>query len=101
MENKGSKELAQLWQERVAQLQASGVTQRAYAKEHGFSEHQVSYWVRRMTIPPAAPALLPVQVAPSPVAAEAAMSLRSELGWTLTLPNDVPASWLAELMRGL
>jgi hypothetical protein len=29
------------------------------------------------------------------------MSLRSELGWTLTLPSDVPASWLAELMRGL
>ena len=101
MENKGNKELAQLWQERVAQLQASGMTQRAYAMEHGFSEHQVSYWVRRMTIPPAAPALLPVLVAPSPVAAEAAMSLRSELGWTLTLPSDVPASWLAELMRAL
>jgi hypothetical protein len=100
MENK---ERTQLWQERVAQLQASGVTQRAYAMEHGLSEHQVSYWVRRLTIPPAAPALLPVQVAPSPspVPAEAAMSLRSELGWTLTLPSDVPVSWLAELMRSL
>ena len=101
MENKESKERTQLWQERVAQFQASGVTQRAFAMEHGLSEHQVSYWVRRMTIPPAAPALLPVQVAPSPVPAQAAMSLRSELGWTLTLPSDVPASWLAELMRGL
>ena len=32
---------------------------------------------------------------------KAPMSLRSELGWTLTLPSDVPASWLAELMRAL
>jgi transposase-like protein len=101
MEDKENKERAQLWQQRVAQLKAGGMSQRAYAMEHGFSEHQVSYWVRRLTIPPAAPALLPVLVAPSPVPAEASMSLRSELGWTLTLPSDVPASWLAELMRAL
>ena len=41
MENKENKERTQLWQERVAQLQASGMTQRAYAMEHGLSEHQV------------------------------------------------------------
>jgi hypothetical protein len=101
MENKANKERTQLWQERVAQLQASGVSQRAYAIEHGFSEHQVSYWVRRITQPQAAPALLPVLVAPSSVTAAAAMSLRSEHGWTLTLPSDVPASWVAELVRAL
>jgi hypothetical protein len=36
-------------------------------------------------------------VAPAAVA----ISLRSERGWTVTLPGDVPASWLAELMRAL
>jgi hypothetical protein len=37
-----------------------------------------------------------------PAAAPAApLSLRSEQGWTLTLPSDVPASWLTELMRAL
>lgn len=92
----------QLWQERVAQLQVSGMSQRAYAVEHGFSVRQVGYWVRRMTKSPAtAPALLPVRVAPSAAPAVAAMSMRSERGWTLTLPSDVPASWLAELMRAL
>ena len=91
----------QLWQERITQLQASGMSQRAYAMEHGFSTRQVSYWVRRMTKSQAAPALLPVRVAPSVSPALAAMSLRSERGWTLTLPGDVPASWLAELMRAL
>ena len=53
-----------------------------------------------MTRAPALPGLLPVRVAPAaPVAA--AISLRNERGWTLSLPGDVPASWLAELMRAL
>ncbi|MCE3605415.1 hypothetical protein LXA47_17660 [Massilia sp. P8910] len=53
-----------------------------------------------MTAVQAAPALLPVRVAQE--AAEVrAISLRSERGWTLTLPGDVPASWLAELMQAL
>jgi hypothetical protein len=43
---------------------------------------------------------LPVRVAPA-VAAAAPINLRSENGWTLMLPSDVPASWLAELMRAL
>ena len=101
MESKANKEREQLWQERVAQLQASGLSQRAYAMEHGLSEHQVSYWVRRITKPEAAPVLLPVRVAPSVVAAVAAISLRSDRGWTLTFPSDVPASWVAELVRAL
>ena len=101
MENKANTERKQLWQERVTQLQGSGMSQRAYAMEHGLSEHQVSYWVRRLTESQAKPALLPVQVAPSLVPAAAAISLRSEHGWTLTLPSDVPATWLAELMRAL
>ena len=94
-------EREQLWPQRVAQLQASGMSQRAYAREHGFSEHQVGYWVRRMTQSQAAPALLPVRVAPSKGPAVVAMSLRNERGWTLTLPSDVPANWLAEVMRAL
>jgi hypothetical protein len=45
--------------------------------------------------------MLPVHVAPSVPPAPTAFSLRSERGWTLTLPSDVPASWLAELIRAL
>jgi hypothetical protein len=96
-----NKEREQLWQERVAQWQASGMSQRAYAMEHGFPVRQVGYWVRRLTKSQAAPALLPVRVTPAAVPAAVAISLRSERGWTLTLPGDVPASWLAELMRAL
>ena len=98
-----NKEREQLWQDRVAQWQASGMSMRAYAMEHGFPVRQVGYWVRRLTQAQAAPALLPVRVAPGSAAAAAVatISLRSERGWTLSLPGDVPAAWLAELMRGL
>ena len=93
-------EREQVWQERVAQWRASGLSQRAYAIEQGFPVRQVGYWVRRLTAAQAAPALLPVRVV-SRAAAAPAISLRSERGWTLTLPADVPAGWLAELMRAL
>ena len=96
-------ERERVWQERVAQWRASGLSQRAYAIEQGFPVRQVGYWVRRLTAAQAAPALLPVRVAPraAAAAAAAAISLRSERGWTLTLPGDVPAGWLAELMQAL
>lgn len=42
--------------------------------------------------------LLTVRVAP---ALAVAISLLNECGWTLSLPGDVPLSWLAELMRAL
>ncbi|MFB9246267.1 hypothetical protein IV454_17845 [Massilia antarctica] len=53
-----------------------------------------------MTKPEAMPALLPVRVA-SAFPAAVAISLRNEHCWTLSLPTDVPASWLAELIRAL
>jgi hypothetical protein len=94
-------EREEVWQERVAHWRASGLSQRAYAIEQGLPVRQVGYWVRRLTGAQAtAPSLLPVRVVALP-AAIPEISLRSERGWTLTLPGDVPASWLAELMRAL
>jgi hypothetical protein len=83
------------------QWRTSGLSQRAFALKHGIPIRQVGYWVRRLTRAQVAlaPALLPVRVMPA--VAPAALSVRSEQGWTLTLPSDVPASWLAELMRAL
>ncbi len=95
-----NKERQKVWEGRVAQWRASGLSQRAYAIEQGFPIRQVGYWVRRLTRSQAVSGLLPVRVAPA-VSAPPAISLRSERGWTLSLPGDVPASWLAELMRAL
>ncbi len=93
-------EREEVWQERVVQWRASGLSQRAFAIKHGIPIRQVGYWVRRLRGAPTAPALLPVRVVPA-ITAAAPLSLRSEQGWTLTLPGDIPASWLAELMRAL
>ena len=91
-------EREQVWQEHVAQWQASGLSQRAYATEHGVSQRQISYWARRLG-GAQPPGLLPVRVMSA--AGAGAISLRSEHGWTLNLPRDVPANWLADLMRAL
>ena len=91
-----------VWEERVAQWRASGLSQRAYAIEQGFPIRQVGYWVRRLAKMSSVPGLLQVRVAPAAATPLAvAISLRNERGWTLSLPADVPASWLAELMRAL
>jgi hypothetical protein len=92
-------ERQQEWQERVAQWRTSGLSQRAFALEHGFSQKQISYWSRRFSALPPLPGFVPVRV--TPAVAPAAISLRSANGWTLTLPRDVSASWLAEMMRAL
>lgn len=89
-----------VWQERVEHWRASGLSQRAFALQEGYPIRQMGYWVRRLTRSPATPGLLPVQVTPAPPA-PVAIKLINERGWTLSLPNDVPASWLAELMRAL
>ena len=96
-------ERVKVWQERLGQWRASSLSQRAFALKHDIPFRQVGYWARRLPALPMAPALLPVwvvSVVPA-VATAAPLSLRSEQGWTLTLPRDVPASWLAELMRAL
>ena len=95
-----NEERQQVWEERVAQWRASGLSQRAYAIEQGCSIRQVGYWVRRLAKVTPVPGLLPVRVAPA-AALAVAISLRNERGWTLSLPGDVSASWLAELMRAL
>lgn len=76
------------------------MSQRAYATEQGLPLGQLGYWVRQLTRAAAGHGLLPVRLAPAtPVAV--AISLRNERGWTLSLPGEVPANWLAELIRAL
>jgi hypothetical protein len=79
-----NKDRYQLWQERRVQWQASGKSQRAFAIVYGLPMRHFGYWVRRLSKPQAAPALLPVRVAPPAMPAQATLSLRGENGWSLT-----------------
>lgn len=89
-----------VWQERVERWRASRLSRSAFALREGYPIRQVGCWLRRLTRSPAAPGLLPVRVTLAPPV-PVAISLINERGWTLSLPSDVPASWLAELMRAL
>lgn len=93
-----AKEREVLWQARVQHWRESGLSQRAYALQQGYPIRQMGYWVRRLKpVEPAPAALLPVRVAAPP----AAITLRGDKGWTLALPGNVSASWLADLIRAL
>ena len=52
-----NKDRKKMWEERVAQWRASGLSQRAYATEQGFPIRQVGYWVRRLAKSPPMPGL--------------------------------------------
>ncbi len=94
-----SEEQKKAWQRLVTQWRASGLSQHAFALEHGVSQKQISYWSRRFAAVQASPGFVPVRLSSAVV--PGAISLHSAHGWTLTLPSDVPASWLAEMMRAL
>lgn len=101
-----NKEREAQWRVRVARWRESGLPMRAFAIQDGYRLHQLSYWVHRLSTPatpdtmPAPAALLPVQV--TRTASEAPeISLRSPSGWTVLLPAELPARWLAELLREL
>lgn len=83
-----SSDREQLWQARVAEWQAGGKSQRAYAIEHGFPVRQFGYWVRRFRRPKVAPALLPAQVV---------QAARSDDESVLTLSNaPTRTSWMRQ-----
>lgn len=89
-----------LWQERVNQWRASGLSQRAYALRQGYPVRQMGYWVRRLRKLTPAPTLLPVSLKPAPVSAPM-LTLSSASGWNLALPPGTSVNWLAELLRAL
>ena len=109
-----NKEREAQWQVRVARWRESGLPMRAFAIQDGYRLHQLSYWVHRLATPatPPTPAMAPTPItAPEPAllpvqitraASEAPMvTLRSPSGWTVQLPAEPPARWLAELLREL
>ena len=79
------------WQKLVTQWRAGGLSQRAFALEHGVTQREISYWSRSLTATAPLPGFVPLRVMST--AAAVAISLRSERGWTLTLPHDVPAAF--------
>lgn len=89
-----------IWKARVTLWRDSGLSQRAFALSQGFPQRQLNYWARRLATQHGTPALVPVSIKRTEVAAPA-IALRSPGGWTVTLPPALPTAWVAELLRAL
>ena len=94
-----------LWKERVQQWRDSGLSQRAFALQHGWPIRQAGYWIRALrddVAPPAAMALIPVSIkrANGSVAGPAIL-LRGAGGWSVEIPASQDVAWLADLLRRL
>lgn len=83
----------------------SGLSQAEYCRQRGVNPKTFSGWVNREApaVEPASLELIPVRVAPAPVAAVElpGLVLRLAQGVRLEIPAAVPARWVAELLRGL
>ena len=108
-----------LWQERLADLEASGMTQAAYCAARGIGYSTLQRWQRRLrreaaALPraehdwcdAAAPGLIPIRVATTAVdcgvlAESSGLALTWPSGMRLHLPVATDAGWLVDLLRGL
>ena len=109
-----------LWQERLADLEASGMTQAAYCAARGIGCSTLQRWQRRLRseaatgaavqaddAPGAGLGLIPIRVrdgtAPKkePAAAPPGLTLTWPSGMRLHLPVATDAGWLAALLRSL
>lgn len=90
----------EFWRERIAHWRESGLSQRAYALQHGHPVRQFGYWVRRLSAAPSSTAeFVPVVIKSAPVAP--ALVLRSPQGWSVEIPAGAAATWLGDLLRSL
>ena len=94
-----------LWKERVQQWRDSGLSQRAFALQHGWPVRQTEYWIRELRDDVAllaAMELIPVSIKPASVnVAGPAILLRGTGGWSVEIPAGQGAIWLADLLRRL
>jgi hypothetical protein len=96
-------ELEALWKERIELLHASGLSPRTFALQEGYPISQVRYWVRRLSAVCTLATIIPVKAEGVAAAAAAAPTIKlcGSHGWSVELPPETSAVWLAELLRHL
>lgn len=90
-------------QNHIEAWQASGLTQRAYCRQHSLNAKTFGNWLRiyrnrRMNAE--APTLIPVTIEPM-VSSTESLYLRGSSSHTLQLPANVSPQWLGELLKCL
>lgn len=95
-------ELEALWQERIELLRASGLSPQTFALQEGYPISQVRYWVRRLSAVCNLATIVPAKAeGVAEAAAAPTIKLCGPQGWSVELPPETSAVWLAELLRHL
>jgi len=88
------------WAEHVQQWQGSGLSQRAYCRQHNLIPRKLTYWVSRSRQQAvSAGGIVPARITDPAVTGD--LVLRHPDGWQLVLPTDIDSAWLSGLLRGL
>lgn len=88
------------WAEHVRQWQDSGVSQRAYCRQHNLTPRKLTYWVgrsRRQAV--AVGGIVPARIVDPAVTGD--LVLRHASGWQLALPAGIDSAWVSRLLREL
>ena len=95
------------WFEHIHAWRGSGLSKADYCSFHDLSLTSLMYWLRRERIvesggnPPRVLDMVPVRIAPDINVVTDSIVVRGPGGWTLELPPQVPASWVAALLGAL
>lgn len=88
------------WVEHVRQWQDSGLSQRAYCRQHDLIPRKLTYWVNRARQHVVAPGgIVAARIADPRVAGD--LILRHPGGWQLVLPAGIDSAWVSRLLREL
>jgi len=86
----------------VQQFRASGLSQVAFCRDHGLSPATLAYYRKRCALPAsAAPALVPVHLAPSPSARHSGLTLALASGHRVEIDCGFDAATLQLLLAAL
>lgn len=92
------------WKVRIENGDKAASARLAFAREHSLDIKRMGYWARSFTQHDKPKSLVAVAIKPvfsAMPTAQSALTLRSPSGWTVTLPPDLPAAWLSELLQCL
>lgn len=92
---------AAAWADHIAAWRISKLTRAAYCRKHGLKVHAFLYRLNHQPGAAARPlTLVPVSTCVTPSAPSAPI-LHGPQGWSLSMPGDVSAAWLGQLLGAL
>ncbi len=88
------------WADHIAAWRLSNLTRTAYCRQHGLKVHAFLYRLNQQGATAGPLTLVPASTGVQPVA-PTGLTLHGPQGWSLSMPGDVSAAWLGQLLGAL